>query len=105
VDDWPDYGKRRFGLKDVIPPPGVFVRVANKRLMLDAAVKGVNERCKVTSWRVGGLELNGERFGGLNAETQSSETGADLERGAGRGERVRLAATMKNYSTIVTNYQ
>ncbi len=75
----PDYGKRRFGLKDVTPPRVFFVRVADKGLMLDAASSAST---KDTRLRVEGSGLNEERFGELNTETQSSqrsETGTELE--------------------------
>jgi hypothetical protein len=49
-----------------------------------------------------GYRINGRRGAIFRAGTQSSETGADLKTGAGR---VRLAAIMRNYSTIVTDCQ
>jgi hypothetical protein len=70
-----------------------FVRVADKGLMLDAASRASTKDARL---RVEGLELNGERFGELNTETQStqrSETGTDLE------VKVGLAATMGDGST------
>jgi len=70
----------------------LFVRVANKRLRLDGASTAST---KDTRLRVEGSELNGERFGELNTETQSrqsSETGKDLEMEVG------LAAGMENGS-------
>jgi hypothetical protein len=83
-----------FAEKEGTPPPRVFFeRVANTGLMLDAASR---ESTKNARLRVEGLELNGERFGELNTETQStqrSETGTDLEREVG------LAASIGNGST------
>jgi hypothetical protein len=87
------------------PPPRVFfVRVADKGLMFDAASRAST---KDTRLRVEGSGLNGERFGELNTErprpargklrTQRSETGTDLEIGAGR--EVGLAASIGNGST------
>jgi hypothetical protein len=64
-------------------PPVFFVRVANTGLTLDAASRASTKDARL---RVEGLELNGERFGELNAETlstQRSETGTDLEIEAG----------------------
>jgi hypothetical protein len=76
-------------------PPVFFVRVADKGLKLDAASRAST---KDTRLRVEGLELNGERFRELNAETprpgrgkrrtQRSEAGTDL------GIEVGLAASL-----------
>jgi hypothetical protein len=62
--------------------------------LVRVAAKGVIE----THLKVGSLKLEGERFGELNAETQStqrSETGTGLE------IEVELAASMGNGSTDV----
>jgi hypothetical protein len=70
-----------FAEKEGTPhPPVFFVRVANTGLMLDAASRAST---KDASLRVEGVELIGERFGELDAETQRSETGTDLEIEAG----------------------
>jgi hypothetical protein len=54
-----------------LPPPRVFfVRVADKGLMLDAASRASTNDIRLTVER---LELNGERFGELSTESQSSE--------------------------------
>jgi hypothetical protein len=82
-----------FAENDGVPhPPVFFVRVANTGLKLDAASRASTKEARL---RVEGSELNGEGFGELNTETQSTqrlETGTGLEMEAG------MAASMGNGS-------
>jgi hypothetical protein len=79
-------------------PPVFFVRVANKGLMVDAASRASTFR-----------ELNTltprPGRGKLRAQRSEKGMGTDLEVGAGNGERVSLAAIIKNDSTKVTDCQ
>ena len=60
--------------------------MADKGLMLDAPSGASTENTKP---RIEELELEEERFGEVNTETQKSETGTDLEVGAPSKLRVK----------------